>query len=103
MKTECTGRRSEVGKPRKTKEQRPSFERDNRKIKKVPEVSRRAGFQNFLGYSIGEAVSEQILNQLGDIIFGLSAQKPGGDAVVAAVELACFYDVGAASIGITPD
>ena len=103
MKTECTGRRSEVGKPRKTKDQRPSFERNSRKIKKVPEASRRTGFQNFLGYSIGEAVSEQILNQLGDIFFGLSAQKPGGDAVVAAVELARFYDIGAASICITPD
>ncbi len=85
MKTECTGRRSEVGKPRKTKDQRPSFERNSRKIKKVPEASRRTGFQNFLGYSIGEAVSEQILNQLGDIFFGLSAQKPGGDAIVAAL------------------
>ena len=103
MKTECTGRRSEVGKPRKTKDQRPSFERNSRKIKKVPDASRRTGFQNFLGYSIGEAVSEQILNQLGDIFFGLSAQKPGGDAIVAAVELARFNDIGAASIGITPD
>ena len=47
--------------------------------------------------------SEQILDQFGDIFLGLSAQKPGGDAVVAAVELARFDDIGAASIGITPD